>query len=189
MICFQRALAATGLDVGGPLRYPTDPVPPSAKAEGTSPAVSVSQSQWAKAKSTPKVDGGSNALLSFVFGIPQQKGNRKSYVASEVGKTGMRVAGVGCEYLPSESLRSQFGAGLKSAREFTEPTEVVGRFPAPSSAPQKNQETGNRFPVISDKYLCLPQAVKFLHTLKTASKIARSCKRNSPFSLCAPEAK
>ena len=35
----------------------------------------------------------------------------------------MRVVAIGCECLGDESLRLQFGAGLKSDRELTDPIE------------------------------------------------------------------
>lgn len=81
------------------------------------------------------LDVGGLRLISFFFGIPPQKGDRKSYAAREIGKTGLRVAAVGCECMGGESLRLQFGTGLKSGSEFTEPMERVGRSPAPFEKP------------------------------------------------------
>lgn len=76
-----------------------------------------------------------SSILAPATKIPPQKGDRKSYAVREIGKTGMRVAAVGCECMSGESLRLQFGAGLKSFSEFTEPMERVGRSPAPSPRP------------------------------------------------------
>lgn len=66
--------------------------------------------------------------------IPPQKGDQKSNAAREIGKTGLRVADVGCEGMIGESLQLQFGAGLKSGSELTDPMERVGRSPATFTA-------------------------------------------------------
>jgi hypothetical protein len=164
MICFQRALQKTGLDVGGPLR------------------VSFVFELAARGKGVLETGF---QFFSLKFRTPTtKKGERKSHAVREVGETGIRVAAVGCEYLGGESLRSQFGAGLKSSEKLNEPMERVGSSPAPFSSLQETPRIGNRFPKLSAKYLCLQQGVKILHTLKTSSEIARSCKRKGPFSEC-----
>lgn len=50
-----------------------------------------------------------------VFDIPPRKGAWKSHAVTEVGKTGLQVAAVGCECMSGESLGVLFGRRLKAS--------------------------------------------------------------------------
>lgn len=71
------------------------------------------------------------AMIFCRFGIPPKKGEPEVLAVRDLGKTGLRVAAVGCECLGGESLRLRFGTGLKSVRELTDPREREAGSPAP----------------------------------------------------------
>jgi hypothetical protein len=86
---------------------------------------------------------GGPGMLSCFFGIPPQKGDRKSHAVRELGKTGFQVAGVGCECLPCESLGSQFGIRLKeSGNSPSQGNEWAGPPPVFHSANARPLQPG-----------------------------------------------